>query len=104
MSGPRRRKFVGSTISRVAWHGGRGRQRSRWALIIGLAGRDGAAAGGAASGRAPERGAAPPAEEPNSRSSSEVFRQLGLGNRDEAGAHPDAVESLRTGVDGVDAI
>src|SRR4030095_14833124 len=36
MSGPRRRKFVGWTISRVAWHGGRGRQRSRWALIIAL--------------------------------------------------------------------
>jgi hypothetical protein len=28
---------VGSTISRVAWHGGRRRQRSRWARIIALA-------------------------------------------------------------------
>src|ERR1700675_1029504 len=36
MSGPRRRKFVGSTISRAARHGGRGRQRSRWALLIAL--------------------------------------------------------------------
>src|SRR5258705_9293074 len=31
---PRRRKFVGPIVSRVTWHGGRGRQRSRWALII----------------------------------------------------------------------
>src|SRR6185295_4200428 len=31
------RKFVGSIVSRVAWHGGRGRQRSRWALLIALA-------------------------------------------------------------------
>src|SRR6188508_2654616 len=37
MSGPRRRKFVGPIVSRVTWHGGRGRQRSRWALIIALA-------------------------------------------------------------------
>src|SRR6185295_5129816 len=75
-----------------------------WALVIALAGRDAAAAAGAASGRAPERGATPPAEEPNARSSSEVFRQLGLGNRDEAGAHPDTVEPLGAGVDGVHAI
>ena len=33
MSGPRRRTFVGPTISRIAWHGGRGRQRSRWAFF-----------------------------------------------------------------------
>src|SRR4029453_19680149 len=39
MSGPRRRKFVGPIVSRVTWHGGRGRQRSRWALIIALATR-----------------------------------------------------------------
>src|SRR5580765_3543188 len=37
MSGPRRRKFVSSTVSRATWHAGRGRQRSRWALIIVLA-------------------------------------------------------------------
>ena len=24
---PRRRKFVGAIVSRIAWHGGRGRQR-----------------------------------------------------------------------------
>src|SRR6266545_828055 len=36
MFGPRRRKFVGPILSRVTWHGGRGRQRSRWALIIAL--------------------------------------------------------------------
>src|ERR1700682_5926918 len=36
MSGPRRRKFVGPNVSRVTWHGGRGRQRSRWALLIAL--------------------------------------------------------------------
>ena len=36
MSGPRRRKFVGPIVSRIAWHGGRGRQRSRSALIIAL--------------------------------------------------------------------
>src|SRR5678815_5901414 len=36
MSGPRRRKFVGPIVSRVTWHGGRGRQRSRWALILAL--------------------------------------------------------------------
>src|ERR1700692_2720851 len=39
MSGPRRRKFVGLIVSRVTWHGGRGRQRSRWALLIALATR-----------------------------------------------------------------
>ncbi len=33
MSGPRRRKFVRPIISPVTWHGGRGRQRSRWAFI-----------------------------------------------------------------------
>src|SRR6185295_10855519 len=38
MSGPRRRTFVGPIVSRVTWHGGRGRQRSRWALIIALVG------------------------------------------------------------------
>src|SRR6476620_8296938 len=37
MSGPRRRKFVGPIVSRITWHGGRGRHRSRWALIIALA-------------------------------------------------------------------
>src|SRR6185503_5311926 len=37
MSGPRRRKFVGPLVSRVMWHGGRGRQRSRWAPIVALA-------------------------------------------------------------------
>src|ERR1700675_2184105 len=37
MSGPRRRKFGAPIVSRVTWHGGRGRQRSRWALIIALA-------------------------------------------------------------------
>src|SRR5678816_4428235 len=37
MSGPRRRKFVSPIGSRITWHGGRGRQRSRWALIIALA-------------------------------------------------------------------
>src|SRR5678815_508230 len=36
MSGPRRRKFVGPIVSRITWHGGRGRQRSRWALLIAL--------------------------------------------------------------------
>src|SRR6185295_18131671 len=36
MSGPRRRKFVGPLVSRVTWHGGRGSQRSRWALLIAL--------------------------------------------------------------------
>ena len=41
MSGPRRRKFVGPLVSRVTWHGGRGRQRSRWALIIALGRRIG---------------------------------------------------------------
>src|SRR6185436_19575855 len=40
MSGPRRRKFVGPIVSRVTWHGGRGRQRSRWALIIALAAQE----------------------------------------------------------------
>jgi hypothetical protein len=33
MSGPRRRKLVGPIVSRVTWHGGRGRQRSRWAFF-----------------------------------------------------------------------
>ena len=28
MSGPRRRKFVGPIVSRVTWHGGRGRRTS----------------------------------------------------------------------------
>ena len=37
MSGPRRRKFVDPIVSRVTWHGGRGRQRSSWALLIALA-------------------------------------------------------------------
>src|SRR4029453_17182115 len=37
MSGPRRRKFVGPTVSRVTWHGGRGTPYlRRWALIIAL--------------------------------------------------------------------
>src|SRR5258705_13283422 len=36
---PRRRKFVGPIVSRVTWHGGRGRQRSRWALLLALAPR-----------------------------------------------------------------
>src|SRR5688572_29420030 len=34
MSGPRRRKFVSPTISRVAWHGGRGTPHlRRWAFF-----------------------------------------------------------------------
>ena len=38
MSGPRRRKFVGSIVSRATWHGGRGTPYlRRWALIIALA-------------------------------------------------------------------
>src|SRR5678815_1884162 len=41
VSGPRRRKFVGPIVSRVTWHGGRGRQRSRWALLFALPSADG---------------------------------------------------------------
>src|SRR5262244_803438 len=66
---------------------------------------DGARPGaGPAPRRAPESGAAPPAIEAKARTVAEGGWQLGLGNRNEAGADPDPIEPLGSREHGVDLI
>src|SRR5205823_7907704 len=68
-----------------------------------LASGSGARAGSAASGGAPQRRAATPAEQPHARAPPKRLGQLGLGHGDEPMTDPDAVEALRPGEQGVDA-
>src|SRR5215475_11925375 len=64
-----------------------------------------ATAGGfCAAGHAPDRGATSPAEEPETGPAAQHAGKIGLGNRDEAGADPDAVEALGTRIERVDAL
>src|SRR4029077_9176570 len=73
----------------------------RWSPSVFAAGEGGARA--AATGGAPQRGAAPPAEEAESGAAAERAWQLRFRNGDEAAADPDPVEALRSREDGLDA-
>src|SRR5512144_3310294 len=73
----------------------------RWGLSVLAAGEGGA--GAAAPGGAPQRGAAPPAEEAEAGPAAERAGQLRLRNGDEAGADPHPVEALGPREDGFDA-
>src|SRR5687768_1544191 len=55
-------------------------------------------------GHAPDRGPAAPAEEPEARPAAQRLGKVGLGNGNETRADPDAVECLRAGIEGVDAL
>src|SRR4029450_7054998 len=57
-----------------------------------------------AAGHAPDRRAPSPAEEPEAGPAAQRSGKIGLGNRDEPGADPDAVEALGARIERVDAL
>src|SRR5215831_8693465 len=62
------------------------------------------ARGGIATRCAPERGPAPPAIETDAGTPAKTFRQLGLGQRDEAVPNPNLVEPLGSREHGIDGV